>query len=447
MFEHSDLAEVTAVLADPDTPKIALVYAANRLKAIADAIEVQAIADLAIADGWEDDHGLSQYWDIGPRLVRVGADGTGLIDETLPLEIAAARKSSVGTATWLIRDVVNLKARHPSTWQSILEGRVPLWQGQRLAQICTCLDKDQAIKVDDQVHPALGVIGYRRLTKMVQAAIIEVAPQMVEQRATARRYLVRTECDADASASCIEALVDTADAIFFDSTIDRIADLLGEQGDTRDKDHRRAAALGVLATPALALSMLGVHTRRGLDPDQELLSISAEIAKSALPKTQVYVHLSDSALEEAEGVARIEDIGPALVKRLSKIVGHSRIRLTPVVHTGETTWGVDQYEIPSRIRQQVILRDRNEVFPYSSREARHQDLDHVEPYRPGVPNQTRASNLGALSRRAHRAKTHHPGWELIQTEPGVFWWRTGLGQLLRVGPEGTTNHTEYFDTS
>ena len=102
---------------------------------------------------------------------------------------------------------------------------------------------------------------------------------------------------------------------------------------------------------------------------------------------------------------------------------------------------VDAYEIPKRIREEVIIRDRVEIFPFSSREARRQDLDHTTPFERGAPKQTRASNLGPLSRRAHRAKTHHPGWELIQTRPGVFWWRTGMNQIFRVGPNGTTVFT------
>ncbi len=58
------------------------------------------------------------------------------------------------------------------------------------------------------------------------------------------------------------------------------------------------------------------------------------------------------------------------------------------------------------------------------------------PYRPGGKGQTRASNLGPLSRRPHRAKTH-AGWHLQQPTPGIFWWTTPNGQHYRVGPNGT----------
>jgi hypothetical protein len=137
VINQEALAETMGVLTNPGSSGIALVYAANRMKALCDAIETEAIAELAFGDGWESTNDLSYYWDVGPKLVRVGADGTPLVNETLPLEIAAARRNSVGSATWLIRDIVNLKVRHPMTWQTIQEGEVPFWQAQRVAQLCS----------------------------------------------------------------------------------------------------------------------------------------------------------------------------------------------------------------------------------------------------------------------------------------------------------------------
>ena len=87
----------------------------------------------------------------------------------------------------------------------------------------------------------------------------------------------------------------------------------------------------------------------------------------------------------------------------------------------------------------MLLRDTYEVFPYSSRTARDGDLDHTDPFRPGRKRQTRASNLGSLWRRPHRAKTH-ADWHLEQLRPGIFWWTTPAGDRYRVGPNGTSRH-------
>jgi len=118
---------------------------------------------------------------------------------------------------------------------------------------------------------------------------------------------------------------------------------------------------------------------------------------------------------------------------------HRRIRLTPVVRVGGSETPVDQYEVPQAMKEAVVIRDRFEVFPYSCREARGLDHDHTEPFQPGLPGQTRPSNLGPLSRRVHRIKTHC-GWKLTQISSGVFEWATGYGQRFIVGPGGTTRY-------
>ncbi len=54
----------------------------------------------------------------------------------------------------------------------------------------------------------------------------------------------------DPGVAYLSARVDTPDAIFFDAMVDRIADILGDRGDTDLKDIRRAKAIGVLGHPA-----------------------------------------------------------------------------------------------------------------------------------------------------------------------------------------------------
>ena len=155
--------------------------------------------------------------------------------------------------------------------------------------------------------------------------------------------------------------------------------------------------------------------------------------------TRLYVHLSAARIGP-DDLARVEGRGPVLVEQVRHLIGGGPVRLTPVVHAGGPERVMDSYEIPASIRAEVLHRDRFEVFPFSGREARRADLDHTVPYRSGVAGQTRASNLGPLSRGSHRAKTHG-GWQLHQPRPGTFWWRSPRGQIYRVGPDGTANLT------
>jgi hypothetical protein len=112
------------------------VAAGVRLRAVFEAqarAEVDsavAIAELAEAREWTAD---ATFDVVGTRPVRIGADGTALVDEFPPLEVATAKGISVAAATWLVRDVVNLKARHPLLWFQATKGLVPMWRACQLA--------------------------------------------------------------------------------------------------------------------------------------------------------------------------------------------------------------------------------------------------------------------------------------------------------------------------
>ena len=74
---------------------------------------------------------------------------------------------------------------------------------------------------------------------------------------------------------------------------------------------------------------------------------------------------------------------------------------------------VDAYEVPSRLRSALRLRDLAEVFPYGTCTTAGLDADHTQPYLPmprgGPPGQTGLHNLAPLTRSHHRAVTF-AGW-------------------------------------
>ena len=90
---------------------------------------------------------------------------------------------------------------------------------------------------------------------------------------------------------------------------------------------------------------------------------------------------------------------------------------------------VDSHDPPGWMRDLVILRDGQCIFPRCTVDARSCDLDHTIPYdENGPPGQTRPDNLAALCRRHHRAKTSGRWWYL-RTPDGDYHWQ---------GPHGTT---------
>ena len=395
----------------------------------AEIAEAEAIADLAAEHSWSTH---DEYDVIGQRPVRLGADGTALVGEFLPLEIAALKGISVGAATWLIRDILNLQHRHPHLWAAVLRGAVPVYRAAQLTTLAAGfeLTGEQALAVDAEVAPKLGHLGWRRILELTRAAITRHAPEAVLATSTAARSerFARVHQSDDPTLAYLSARLDTVDAATLDHTLNQVADALATNGDDDSREVRRAKALGILASPERATELLstGTDNQRGL------------------PRAVVHLHLSGGDLNGEDGVARAERLGPLHVQQLRHLLGHSRVTLGRIVR-GDADAGVATYEIPERMRDVVVARDRYEIFPFSSRPARSQDLDHTDEYRPDAHGtlQTRPGNLGPLSRKAHRAKTFGT-WHLNQPRPGIFWWHSPGGITYRVDPDGTTQLTGHY---
>jgi 5-methylcytosine-specific restriction endonuclease McrA len=118
-----------------------------------------------------------------------------------------------------------------------------------------------------------------------------------------------------------------------------------------------------------------------------------------------------------------------------------RIAVRAVIDTGATI-RVDQYEIPDRLRTQVIERDGHCVFPHCTRPAHVGDIDHITPYGPGRPDdtgppgQTASDNLAPLCRTHHRHKTFGH-WAYTMLQPGFYLWCSPHGHRFLVTPTGT----------
>lgn len=369
----------------------------------AQAEQAATILELAHAHDWS---GGDEFEMAGQRMIRIAFDGVPLVDEALPLEIAALYGISQVAAVGLIEDVLSLHWRHEVLWTAVTEGRLPLWQARKLAQIASMfgLSGGQCSLIDDRVAPLIGAVGWGRIQARYRAAIVQLLPWKVTEYHEARqptRHVSTGTDTADPTLSWMSALADTSDMKAFEHLLGLVTKALIDLGDTAPIDIVRSKALGRMGDPEGVLALLD-----GVEVDTIEASLTEKPRRRRhRPTAQVFVHVSDENLEHG-GVARIEHLGAVLVDDLSRVVGHHRIKLTPVLNTGGTEPVVDAYEVPERMRELVGVRDRYDVFPYSSREARGLDLDHTVAYVEGAPGQTLPSNLGPLTRRAHRAKTH-----------------------------------------
>ena len=354
--------------------------------------------------------------------------------EDLAGELAVAEGVSEGSALRLAEDVAALAARLPGCWAKITDGQAPLWHARRVLDECAGLTAAAWPRVDAAVAPCLGALGPARLFRAARAAATLADPGLARRRAEqASGRWVKTGPDrTDPLTGWLSGRLDRADALHLEHTIDRLAGLLAAEGSGDTAGGLRAHALGLLANPAAALAFIG-----GAGPDGDSDPAPAKAAAALAPRAQVYVHLWADSPDGGDALARLEAIGPLLVGQVAAITAGCRVRLTPAIHIGGAGIGVDSYEIPQHIRDQVLLRETHDVFPYSSVESRPLDLDHTVPWQPGGPTgQTAPGNLGPLSRRAHRIKTH-AGWRLTQPRPGDFIWHTGAGQTVLVNLAGS----------
>ncbi len=135
----------------------------------------------------------------------------------------------------------------------------------------------------------------------------------------------------------------------------------------------------------------------------------------------------------------MEGVGPVTVAQAQEFLRHTNVTLKPVIDLAEDT-AVDAWEVPTRIREQIVVRTPFCVFPYSGGRARKSDLHHVVPYTPkekgGGPGQTRVANLGPLTRFPHRMVTHGR-WRVSQPRPGVYLFCSPHGYWFRVDHAGT----------
>ncbi|AZP37615.1 hypothetical protein DUY81_07215 [Acidipropionibacterium acidipropionici] len=360
------------------------------------------------------------------RVVSAGAEGAGAVGEFVALEVGALLGLSEPAAWSLVHDVANLRARHPLLWAAVAELRVEAWQARKVALAAEELSAEAARWVDAELAELWGVVAWPRIRRRLAGLIVRADADLARRKAEiARRDRFVSIRHLGDSTSVLTARMDTAAALTLEASLDMIVDQMILEGAQDRLPVLRARALEMLATPPL--------------PDA-----AAPNPSPGLPLADVVVHIAaealDTAATDATNVARVAarggDVGPVLLDQLAHLLGHHRIRVLPVTDlAGDPS--ADAYEIPDRIRRQLVIREDSSVFPFSTSRSRTADLDHTIPYRrstpgsPAPPGQTRISNLGPLSRREHRAKTAGI-WTLSQPEPGVYEWTNRAGRRWTV---------------
>lgn len=402
----------------------------------------------------------------GDRLEQVGGEGTPKVRELSLCELGIARGVHALAARSVTADVLDLRHRLPRIWALVLDLEAEVWLARKVASMSRVLPVELVSVVDDAVATAIRAESPSRVLTIAEAKVIEADPAGHAARVAAereRRYVALTRRDPSGLRTIV-ARVTAGDAAWIDATVARVAEILSTRPEHADSsiDLLRSEALGWLARPAELLELLLVGSdvpsvvadRPTADPDDESDSEEEQCRALAFPanlldalrsldldrlraRATLYVHLHEAALTGiAQGVARVEGLGPLALEQLRDLLGHARVTVKPVLDLANHL-SVNCYEHPEAIKERIHLIRPVDAFPHASLTSRKVDLDHPVPYDPlGPPGQTSTRTSQPLGRRGHRAKTHL-GYTATPVGTGATLWRTPHGLPRLVDAAGT----------
>src|SRR4051812_33670562 len=161
------------------------------------------------------------------RSVCVGADGTPRVGEFAAGELGGLLGMTSTGARGLMRDVLDLRHRHPRLWDAVLDGVVRFFAARHVVRVAhgAGLSLGLARVVDERVAPYLGRVPWGRMVALVEAAVIEADPEAAEQRrvgAEAGRVVGARRASEDGTTT-VYSRGPGGGAVFFFPMCDRVA--------------------------------------------------------------------------------------------------------------------------------------------------------------------------------------------------------------------------------
>ncbi|MCP3424245.1 HNH endonuclease [Nocardioides pinisoli] len=456
-------------LAGPGAGEVEDLTARDLLSAAQDARRVENAAAarlLEVAARWADLHPPESIHDAAVFSMAAGGreheepiagEGCPLVAEFCVAELGSVLKISTTAAKKLIGHALELRHRLPRLWAQVHAGAVPAWRARAVAETTIhstpSLTREAVGFVDAQVAAVAGKVGPAQLDRLVAEATKRYDLAVPDPTADPedgwlhvdpRHASIDTQDVHYAGTMRMEAELDIADALDVDRALAHGAATLKALGSTESLNVRRAKALGDLARTQTALDLHTTGsgtTTAGSTPDDGL-PVAREVVLHA------HFNATLDGLSTVFGpTGRLEE-GQRLVllDQIKSWCADSRTKVTikPVIDLN-THLRAPGYDIPDKLREQVILRDRTCVFPWCTRPARRADIDHVIPHDPDAqaegrpqPGPTQTDNLAALCRTHHRLKTHS-AWRYRMVAPGTYEWTSPHGHRYRRDHTGTSS--------
>jgi hypothetical protein len=321
---------------------------------------------------------------------------------------------------WLARRLIE---QFRATFHAVLGGKIDVRRAELIAEVADRHGLRVAESVEARVLPRAGsrTIGQHR--RAIEREILLADPADAQRRhaqaAAGRRVWFTAMPDgmgqvvADLTAdgmALVRAMLEAA------ATGMKIAD----PDDLRTVDQRRADALVDLARQSLATGSLGGD------------GVALSAAQGRRPHIHVTVPLSTLiGINDHPGELTGYGPIPASVARRISADGVWRRLLTDPATGRLLDHRATRYSPPQDLRDVIIARDRECVFPTCTMPAHRCQIDHTIPHPDGP---TAATNLGPPCEPHHDLKTRW-GWRLDQPEDGRFIWTSPIGRQYEQEPQ------------
>ncbi len=373
--------------------------------------------------------------DEGQAVAGVGAP---LVRESALAELTVALGRSPEAGRAYLGAVLEVRYRLPRLWEAVASGRCAFWRARQVAERTMLLCEEGAAYVDTHVNGFVHAVSHAQRDRIVEAALARWQPELADERRRAaaeqRGVEVHLRSMGVTGTVQVTACLDGADALDLDTRLQDGARELRLLGSTESLGVRRAQSLGDLARGQATLPAGKDERADGPPttlPARRAVVLHLHVALAAVTGC--------GATSDEETLARVGNLrAPVLTEQVRRWCGTAgTITVRPVLDL-DGLLAAESYEAPTRLREQIELRDATCVFPHCTRPATRADLDHVVPW-PAGP--TTSQNLAPLCRRHHRHKTHH-GWSYEVLAAGVHLWRSPHGlRSLRL-PSGTYDLSE-----
>ena len=467
LFQGSVVGARGLTVGMQQTSEIADLDTGDTLTGVEVAVTVRRAAEVSLlhhAAHWADLHGDHDSVTRGhgatddesdqrdhPDFHRLGGEGTPVVHEFSPAELAVSLRVHPLSARSLIADALDLRHRMEPLWLlTETDEEFEVWMLRKIASKTRHLPAEAAILIATDLAPLVGSLPAGRLLDRLESLVVLADAALDEAERQARlelRFVTFNRSNARGLKGLYAKLA-AGDAIVGDAQIQRLADLLLSRdlaagvprADLDSMAVARSRALGLLiADPSSALALIAdgaVHTKVA----------GAQHRGQGRAALTLYLHLSEDALqmlattngtETAQGVGRLEGHGPVNLHEALELLGLTGVTIRPVIDPAMTS-PVDSYAFTGNLREAVLIRTPADVYPYARCTTHSMDVDHSAAFDPVRPAraQTSRDNAGPMTRHHHRIKTHGP-MNMRQPVPDHYVWQTPHGRYRLTDATGT----------